>query len=191
MLIRSFLLYLGLCLSLLIESIAMQFAPLVNCYGNIFYCENVTNYPIDAIRSAVSRKQEKIDIFFGADVIEERSAVELMNRNAGFEEPSLCDAEKLVIYPQSGYTIDGNFSYIINDRENNYIQGIAIERCTKRSENSQCSFTEAIPNGYESKCIQQYSYRHLLSYENRDVVKKAFKLPSHCKCTIQQSRYGI
>uniref|UniRef100_A0A336LSS3 CSON011604 protein n=2 Tax=Culicoides sonorensis TaxID=179676 RepID=A0A336LSS3_CULSO len=161
MMIRIFLLYLGLCLSLLIQSMV-----LANCYG-IDYCERVENYPFDEIRNAVNRNLTKFKMFFGVEELEkEQTTVGVDNRIDRTEHSNLCDAQRFVIYPQSGFSIDGSFSYILNfnnntKEETNIIQGIAIEKCTK-------------------------SYRYLLSFENGGIVKKAFQLPSHCKCTIRR-----
>lgn len=115
-----------------LQILSIKFAELLDreCLGDT-YCENVKNYPLKNIQSTVSQNIDKFGAFFGADVIEDGSPIETMNRNAfgnGPEEKNLCESTTVLKFPKKGVTLNGERHYIINDGQN-FTQGVRVELC--------------------------------------------------------------
>ncbi|XP_012531766.1 protein spaetzle 5 isoform X2 [Monomorium pharaonis] len=95
----------------------------------------------------------------------------------------LCPTRAQYIAPQAALNKQGNWMYVVNlPEQNKYTQFVRSETCLNDVCNGICS----IPEGYRSRCQQQYVQKRLVALEgsgNR-LYTDLFWLPHGCSCQI-------
>lgn len=145
--------------------------------GTKQYCTNVEDYPSALIEKLLSKSLDSI--IFKSDAIDN----ELGQRFGPSGDEPLCEFKDEVIYPESGLSEHDIPFFIVNTQQQ---QGVRVERCLKPDK--ACSSIITLPNGYTSKCRQNYVYRELISPSNdlTALEKRKFKFPSCCSCVLQR-----
>ncbi|XP_014289447.1 protein spaetzle 5 [Halyomorpha halys] len=98
---------------------------------------------------------------------------------------SLCPTNSQFVTPKAALNNQGNWMYIVNQDSNaRYTQLVLAETCRT----SQCNGICSIPNGYSSRCEQQYVQKRLvaLSGDGKNLYTDKFWLPHCCICQITQ-----
>lgn len=55
--------------------------------------------------------------------------------------------------------------------------------CRNSGEQSSCKFSDNLPIGYSSMCVQKYIYKKLVAItDSKEIYFENFKLPSCCVC---------
>lgn len=99
---------------------------------------------------------------------------------------TLCPTRSQFIMPKAALNTQGNWMYIVNlDQDQKYTQLIRSETCISPQCNGICS----LPNGYSSKCEQQFVQKRLVALEGsgRTLYTDLFWLPHCCICQITQN----
>lgn len=91
------------------------------------FCEQVDDYPLEMIEEVVEREGHRYSELFGQDILTQ-SESSVANRFGGFNETTMCDIQRDVIYPKTGETKDNTWLYIVNSDK--YQQGVVVEKCT-------------------------------------------------------------
>ncbi|XP_011167304.1 protein spaetzle 5 isoform X2 [Solenopsis invicta] len=107
-----------------------------------------------------------------------------VKRQSDPEAISLCPTRAQYIAPRAALNKEGNWMYVVNlpEQRNKYSQLVRSETCLNDVCNGICS----IPEGYRSKCQQQFVQKRLIALEgsgNR-LYTDLFWLPHGCSCQI-------
>lgn len=100
--------------------------PDPKCAKGTTFCEKVERYPHEHLKD-VLRQLQGLDGFFG----EESAPDELTNRIGEPEDTSACASIVKTIYPESAKNKQDKWKFIINKKEDGYIQGVKIEKCVR------------------------------------------------------------
>lgn len=145
--------------------------------NNQTFCTRDETYPLDVVQKLLRKHLHKFADVFGNDMI----STDILSRNDGFDEISLCDSYEQVIHPTSGKNKNGEELYIFNTPDHQ--QGVRVSMC--RNKGAPCKMTENFPNGYRTECKQHYVYRELLSLSSDGVpIKDKFEFPACCSCAV-------
>lgn len=79
------------------------------------------------IEDVVEREGHRYSELFGKDILTQVEP-SLTNRFSGFNETTMCEVERQVIYPKTGETKDQGWLYIVNSDK--YQQGVVVEKCS-------------------------------------------------------------
>nr|ATU82945.1 secreted Spaetzle-like protein [Pristhesancus plagipennis] len=99
---------------------------------------------------------------------------------------SLCPTSSQFIMPQAALNNKGNWMYIVNlDTDRRYRQLVRSETCVTTQCNGICS----LPNGYTSRCEQQFVQKRLVALDRAgdNLYTDLFWLPHCCICQISQN----
>ncbi|XP_071643494.1 protein spaetzle 5 isoform X1 [Temnothorax longispinosus] len=106
-----------------------------------------------------------------------------VKRQSDPEVISLCPTQAQYIAPQAALNKQGNWMYVVNlPGQNKYTQFVRSEKCLNDVCNGICS----IPEGYRSRCQQQFVQKRLVALEgsgNR-LYTDLFWFPHGCTCQI-------
>ncbi|XP_059475695.1 protein spaetzle 5 [Neocloeon triangulifer] len=95
---------------------------------------------------------------------------------------ALCATTSRFVGPQAGMSNTGIWKYLVN------VDGLSqeIETVQCRSEGSSCNGLCSLPNGYTSRCQQQYVQKRLLSLDGsgNQLATDVFWFPHCCTCNI-------
>ncbi|RZF32268.1 hypothetical protein LSTR_LSTR009457 [Laodelphax striatellus] len=97
----------------------------------------------------------------------------------------LCPTRSSFIMPKAALNNKGNWMYVVNLDQDRYSQLVRSETCVSNQCNGICS----LPNGYTSRCEQQYVQKRLVALEgggNR-LYTDVFWFPHCCICQITQN----
>lgn len=145
------------------------------------YCENVDGYPAQYVNSLMNTSENK-NLLNNNGVVTAYGLAQRMDTS--MEEISFCGTRKVVIYPKLALSVNNNWCYIINQAQ--YMQGVRVELC---AHSNACGFSEMLPNGYVSQCVQKFEERMLVGLDSDGhAVKNYFRLPSHCECILKRMR---
>ncbi|XP_076753750.1 spatzle 5 Toll-1 receptor [Xylocopa sonorina] len=112
---------------------------------------------------------------------------ERRKRQSNINAISLCPTEAQYIAPKAALNNQGNWMYVVNLQEQNqkYSQLVRSERCTTNVCNGICS----IPEGYTSKCQQQFVQKRLVALEGsgNQLYTDIFWFPHGCSCQIMEN----
>jgi len=148
------------------------------CSMNESFCIKVDSYPRQDLLHLFRTSKFMSNVYFGVDAIND-----LETRFSNNLQP-FCDSLEEVIFPEAGITKDNEWRYIIqdlNNDNNNYKQGIRVEKCLNAGES--CKFSEHLPIGYTTTCVQKYIYKKLVAIkDSKEIYYESFKLPSCCSC---------
>ncbi|EFX88879.1 hypothetical protein DAPPUDRAFT_311125 [Daphnia pulex] len=190
-----------------------DWSPLVNesqcqSYGPSQFCENVTNYPAEAISKILMSENGSILKTFLADntaqpipsasesdesmVLAQRkpggapavTAHAINTRTKPLESGNvqhLCESMTEFKFPKSAKNNQNEMLTIVN--QDNISQPITVETC--RNENQPCKYADNFPAGYKSFCMQKYVTHHLAALKNGKIVREAFTFPSCCVCVLK------
>lgn len=78
------------------------------------------------IENVVEREGHRYSELFGKDILTQE--VDVTNRFAAFNETTMCEVQRQVIYPKTGETKDQGWLYIVNSDK--YQQGVVVEKCS-------------------------------------------------------------
>ncbi|XP_078039387.1 protein spaetzle isoform X2 [Augochlora pura] len=141
------------------------------------YCEKVNNYPEHIVTEAIQRNGS---LRYLASVDEMPAIEQRFNEN---DDVPLCVTTEQVIYPQTAENKDNQWKYIAN--QDNFKQGVRIEKCSKENTNCNVIATDGPGLGYKATCKQKYVYRQLAAVlSDGTVVPDTFKFPSSCCCHL-------
>lgn len=165
------------------EESASKYTPQVDgqkpkCVNEYDFCESVNGYPRDYLKKVLENDvgASIYQQFFGSDLLD-------VGPRFGEEETSLCPSVEEIVFPKVAQNKDAKWRYVINEED--YVQGIRIEKCGKQS---SCTFSENFPAGYTTSCQQKYIYRKLLAYaDDGKPTADSFRLPSCCSCVVTKS----
>ncbi|XP_008553153.1 protein spaetzle 5 isoform X1 [Microplitis demolitor] len=97
---------------------------------------------------------------------------------------TLCPTDSHYVTPRAGLNNQGNWMYIVNipQTRDNYSQLVKSEICTSTTCDGICS----LPDGYSSKCEQQYVQKRLVALEGSGdrLYTDVFWIPHGCSCQI-------
>lgn len=189
--------------------------PVVNesqcqSYGSSQFCEDVTNYPAEAIKEILMSDNGSLLTTFFADNIQPLASSSqpdesmiLAQRKPDLStavtahaintriRPSvtsatdilpLCDSKTEFLFPKSARSKDNEMLMIVN--QDNISQPITVETC--RGENKPCHHAENFPAGFKAVCMQKFVTHHLAAIKNGKIVREAFTFPSCCVCVLKQ-----
>lgn len=106
----------------------LQFVP-SKCANGQTFCEEVDNYPLAMIEDVVEREGHRYSELFGHDILTQGDdGSSITNRFGGFNETTMCDIQREVIYPKTGQTKDHDWLFIVNSDK--FQQGVVVEKCT-------------------------------------------------------------
>ncbi|XP_075233069.1 protein spaetzle 5-like [Lycorma delicatula] len=100
----------------------------------------------------------------------------------------LCPTRSQFVMPKAALNNKGNWMYVVNLDQDRYTQLVRSETCMSEQCNGLCS----LPNGYTSRCEQQYVQKRLVALEgggNR-LYTDVFWFPHCCICQITQTGAG-
>ncbi|OAD60601.1 Protein spaetzle [Eufriesea mexicana] len=141
------------------------------CKGST-YCEEVESYPENAVNEAIQRNGRVSVVRINKNIIIMKLIMFYINN------------VEQVIFPQSAENKNNEWKFIAN--QENFKQGIRIEKCSKES--SSCSVIGGLAEGYKTSCKQKYVYRELASIlTDGTVVPDTFRFPSSCCCHVSFS----
>ncbi|XP_011648078.1 protein spaetzle 5 isoform X1 [Pogonomyrmex barbatus] len=96
---------------------------------------------------------------------------------------ALCPTQAQYIAPRAALNKQGNWMYVVNlPGQNKYSQLVRSEKCV----NDKCNGICSIPEGYRSRCQQQFVQKRLIALEgsgNR-LYSDLFWFPHGCSCQI-------
>ncbi|GLG97138.1 Protein spaetzle 5 [Gryllus bimaculatus] len=99
----------------------------------------------------------------------------------------LCPTTRRFIMPKAAMNNQGNWMYVVNLNEvdDRYTQLVGTETCVSNRCNGICS----LPNGYTSRCEQQYVQKRLVALEpsGNQLYTDVFWFPHCCVCQITQT----
>ncbi|XP_033219054.1 protein spaetzle 5 [Belonocnema kinseyi] len=103
---------------------------------------------------------------------------------------SICPTEPNFLTPRAALNNQGNWMFVVNveEMDKKYSQVIMSEVCQTDTCNALCS----LPNGYTSRCEQQYVQKRLLALEgsgNR-LYTDVFWFPHGCMCQVTSKPEG-
>ncbi|XP_073989450.1 spatzle 5 Toll-1 receptor isoform X2 [Rhodnius prolixus] len=99
---------------------------------------------------------------------------------------SLCPTMSQFIMPRAALNNKGNWMFVVNlDQDRRYTQLVRSETCVSNECNGICS----LPNGYTSKCQQQFVQKRLVALDRGgdNLYTDLFWLPHCCICQITQN----
>ncbi|XP_012055864.1 PREDICTED: uncharacterized protein LOC105618944 [Atta cephalotes] len=106
-----------------------------------------------------------------------------VKRQSDSEIISLCPTRAQYIAPRAALNKQGNWMYVVNiPEQNKYSQLVRSEKCL----NDVCDGICSIPEGYKSRCQQQFVQKRLVALEgsgNR-LYTDLFWFPHGCSCQI-------
>lgn len=145
-------------------------------------CDDIPNYPEELVAKLLKDVSRKNLTKFNKDVLE----VPQIAERIGPEDESieLCSSVQRLYAPRAAKDIDSQWQVIVNDKQNPQ-QTFRVEIC--QNTNLACSSVAFFPPGYESKCIQKYMLRTMMSMnEKNEPVERPFQVPSCCSCVVKQ-----
>ncbi|BET01050.1 Hypothetical protein NTJ_13866 [Nesidiocoris tenuis] len=98
---------------------------------------------------------------------------------------TLCPTTPRFIMPRAALNSKGNWMYVVNlDTDQRYTQLVRSETCIS----SQCNGICSLPNGYTSRCEQQFVQKRLVALDGSgdNLYTDIFWLPHCCICQITQ-----
>ncbi|XP_034950442.1 protein spaetzle 5 [Chelonus insularis] len=108
----------------------------------------------------------------------------LRKRQASPEAISLCKTNSKYLTPKAALNNRGNWMYVVNlpETNENYSQLVRTEVCAV----TQCDGICSIPEGYTSRCEQQYVQKRLVALEGSGdrLYTDVFWFPHGCTCQI-------
>ncbi|KAF6212547.1 hypothetical protein GE061_013072 [Apolygus lucorum] len=97
----------------------------------------------------------------------------------------LCPTSPRFIMPKAALNNKGNWMYVVNlETDQRYTQLVRSETCIS----SQCNGICSLPNGYTSRCEQQFVQKRLVALDGAgdNLYTDLFWLPHCCICQITQ-----
>ncbi|KAI9564522.1 hypothetical protein GHT06_008261 [Daphnia sinensis] len=188
--------------------------PVVNesqcqSYGSSQFCEDVTNYPAEAIKEILMSDNGSLLTTFFADNIQPLASSSQPDESmilaqrkpdlstavtshaintrikpvtSATDIQPLCDSKTEFLFPKSARSKDNEMLMIVN--QDNISQPITVETC--RGENKPCHHAENFPAGFKAVCMQKFVTHHLAAIKNGKIVREAFTFPSCCVCVLKQ-----
>ncbi|XP_057370853.1 uncharacterized protein LOC130691854 [Daphnia carinata] len=189
--------------------------PVVNesqcqSYGSSQFCEDVTNYPAEAIKEILMSDNGSLLTTFFADNIQPLASSSQPDESMILAQRKpdlstavtshaintrikplatsatdilpLCDSKTDFLFPKSARSKDNEMLMIVN--QDNISQPITVETC--RGENKPCHHAENFPAGFKAVCMQKFVTHHLAAIKNGKIVREAFTFPSCCVCVLRQ-----
>ncbi|XP_067001410.1 protein spaetzle 5 isoform X2 [Anabrus simplex] len=99
----------------------------------------------------------------------------------------LCPTRKNFIMPKAAMNNQGNWMYVVNlpEVDDRLTQLVGTEQCVS----NQCSGLCTIPNGYTSRCQQQFVQKRLVGLKGTgdELYTDLFWFPHCCVCQITQN----
>ncbi|VVC38349.1 Carbohydrate-binding-like fold,Spaetzle,PLC-like phosphodiesterase, TIM beta/alpha-barrel [Cinara cedri] len=151
------------------------------CSMNRSFCTQIDNYPReDLLRIFKSFKFRLATKICSTDPMSEMYDFEHRNpKMSTFLQP-MCESQAKVIYPEAGVVKNNKWRFIVQD-QNAIKQGIRVETCL--NDGGPSKFSDSLPMGYKTTCVQKYIYKKLMAItEGEDIYYDTFKLPSCCAC---------
>ncbi|XP_049821104.1 protein spaetzle-like [Aethina tumida] len=161
------------------EIIAPRIEDLTKCSNGRTYCETFDKYPTSHVKY-VMRENPVYKALFG----EEEESEFITRRDE--EETFLCKSKVETIFPKVGKNINNEWRFIINQKDDGFVQGIRVETC--KSEDLPCDIIGEMSAVYVTKCKQKYVRRRMLSLTNQgEPVPDTFLMPSACCCSYKSA----
>uniref|UniRef100_A0A1B6DZ39 Spaetzle domain-containing protein n=2 Tax=Clastoptera arizonana TaxID=38151 RepID=A0A1B6DZ39_9HEMI len=111
-------------------------------------------------------------------------------RQSASGEIQLCPTRSRFIMPKAALNSQGNWMYVVNlERDQNrFTQEVRSEVCVSNECNGICD----LPNGYTSRCEQQFVQKRLVALESRgnNLYTDTFWFPHCCVCKITEAGSG-
>ncbi|XP_011303304.1 uncharacterized protein spz5 [Fopius arisanus] len=108
-------------------------------------------------------------------------------RQVSSEPISLCETNSQYIMPRAALNNRGNWMYVVNlpETREKYSQLVKSETCSTTTCNGICS----LPEGYVSRCEQQYIQKRLVALEGSGdrLYTDVFWFPHGCACQVVQN----
>ncbi|XP_015115630.1 protein spaetzle 5 [Diachasma alloeum] len=108
-------------------------------------------------------------------------------RQAPSEVISLCETNSQYLMPRAALNNRGNWMYVVNlpETREKYSQLVKTETCSTTTCNGLCS----LPEGYVSRCEQQYVQKRLVALEGSGdrLYTDVFWFPHGCACQVVQN----
>ncbi|XP_050533305.1 uncharacterized protein LOC126901109 [Daktulosphaira vitifoliae] len=160
------------------------------CSKNNSYCDKIDNYPKQDLQQIFRTSKLMSSGLFGVDAINDLET--RFSMNVGNEPQPICGSLEQIVFPEAGLTKNDEWRFIVqgpNNDNNNFRQGIRVEKCINPGES--CKFSENLPNGYTTTCVQKYIYRKLVAIKDtKEIYYESFRLPSCCAC-MYTAKAGI
>ncbi|XP_054264789.1 protein spaetzle 5 [Macrosteles quadrilineatus] len=106
------------------------------------------------------------------------------------QDTQLCPTRSQFVSPKAALNGQGNWMFIVNldQDQNRFTQQVRAEVCIS----NQCQGICTLPNGYTSRCQQQYVQKRLIALEGsgNQLYTDTFWLPHCCICQITPSNNG-
>ncbi|XP_033315031.1 protein spaetzle-like [Bombus bifarius] len=148
-----------------------------SCKGQTF-CENVANYPFDAVKKIIS-KHSLLKNYSNLDMVEPLKPTLPMHSEYGTK---LCQSIEKIIFPKTAENMNNEWSYVLNTDD--VVQGVHIEKCV--NEGKHCSSINGLARGYITVCKQRYVHNQLLGLQKGgSYTYQQFRFPSNCYCYIE------
>ncbi|XP_049767575.1 protein spaetzle 5 isoform X1 [Schistocerca cancellata] len=116
-----------------------------------------------------------------------RSGSRSRRQSGSGSQDQLCPTTKQFVMPKAAMNNQGNWMYVVNLNEvdDRYTQLVGTETCVSNQCNGLCT----IPNGYTSRCQQQYVQKKLVALEGsgNQLYEDFFWFPHCCVCQITQN----
>ncbi|XP_063218561.1 protein spaetzle 5 [Bacillus rossius redtenbacheri] len=100
---------------------------------------------------------------------------------------TLCPTTTSFVTPKAAMNKEGNWMYVVNvpEVDDRYTQLVGTETCVSNQCNGLCT----IPNGYTSRCEQQFVQKRLVALEGggNNLYTDVFWFPHCCVCQITQN----
>ncbi|XP_060526600.1 protein spaetzle-like [Cylas formicarius] len=141
--------------------------------------QSVPDYPFSEIRQLLDKNPLLKQYFKPTPEIGTR------DKEDAEEYETLCDEKTSTqIYPKKLKNINNVEVLVVND-DKEYTQAVEYKQCGTSDGQCKIQFDNF---GYVSKCVQKYSKKQLMVFQNatKSIVFDTFKVPSCCVCVIKR-----
>ncbi|XP_047528911.1 protein spaetzle-like isoform X2 [Vanessa atalanta] len=150
-----------------------------DCKG-IGICEDIPNYPEDIVKSLIEDLEKSNISVFNKDAL---NVPTVSRRLESGDDTELCRSVEKIYAPRAARATDGQWFYILNERERPR-QTFRLEIC--HTDNSPCSSAIYIQSSYEARCVQKYIIRQMIGLDSeKKILKLNIQVPSCCSCVMK------
>ncbi|CAB3226558.1 unnamed protein product [Arctia plantaginis] len=149
------------------------------------YCEEVINYPEEAVSSLIATLGEGVSL--QVDKLDQPDFTQRVSIDGNIE---LCEAQETLVYPKAGIGYDNKQHFLVNGKsERNKVQGFRVQSCLA----TECQCNRVVvgyQDGYRGRCKQFYVYRTATAFimtnsTHAEQYQVQIKLPGYCACIAE------
>ena len=145
--------------------------------SSLLYCDKPRTYPARAIKRALRRQSNMLEMFDKEDTINA-----IVKRSIG-DWSDACPSSQNMLMPRVGTNVNNQQRYLVNGGIRGefgpLVQLVRVTTCDAAGES--CA---AGRFGVQTRCAQQFSQHKLVAFDEvaNELVVESFTFPSSCSC---------